>query len=296
MNHGIYTECKRFAVHDGPGIRTTLFLKGCSLHCSWCHNPETIAPTPQLAFYEGRCLGCGKCVECCSNQQLTAGKRWINREKCTVCGRCVSSCVVGALRIEGKSIGVEEAVAMLLQDRLFYGERGGATLSGGEPLLQADFCAQVLERVKQSGVNTAVDTCGNVPWSALEKVLPHTDLFLYDLKVMDSALHRQYTGCGNQLILENLLRLDGVGAKTEIRMVQIPGVNMDASQIGAAGEFLSQLKHLTSVRLLPYHSLARSKYQAVERLDTMPDVPPPSPEEMEKSAAILKQFSLNICQ
>ena len=198
-------------------------------------------------------------------------------------------CLSGALALFGGSITVDEAAEKLLEDRIFYGDRGGITLSGGEPLLQSGFCAALLERMKGAGIDCAVDTCGNVPWSAIERVMPYTDHFLYDLKCADSAKHERLTGCRNELILENLKKIDGAGKNIEIRMIIVPGCNTAESDLRGAGEILAALEHVSAVRLLAYHSLACSKFRAVGRPDTMPEVESPDAEMLEEYAGILRR-------
>ncbi|MBO4344617.1 MAG: glycyl-radical enzyme activating protein [Victivallales bacterium] len=289
-----YIDIKRFAVHDGPGIRTTLFLKGCSLRCIWCHNPESRLPQPELAIHYPKCTLCGECAKVCPCHRIADGVHDFLRADCKACGRCEAACPSGALELFGKAISVEEAAEKLLEDRIFYADGGGITVSGGEPLLQSDFCAELLEQMKAEGIHCAVDTCGNVPWTAFESVLPYTDMFLYDFKCADSEKHRRLTGSGNELILENLKRLDETGKQIEIRMVMVPEHNMEESDLRSAGEFLAPLKNASAVRLLAYHSLARSKFKAVGHQDTMPDVPSPDVDALERAAAILRNYSKNI--
>jgi len=293
MNEARYIDIKRFAVHDGPGIRTTLFLKGCSLRCIWCHNPESRLPQPELAIHYPKCTLCGECAKACSCHSIVDGQHEFNRAKCKACGRCVAACPSGVLELFGKSITVDEAAAKLLEDRIFYTDGGGITLSGGEPLLHSEFCAELLARMKAEGIHCAVDTCGNVPWSAFEAVLPYADMFLYDFKCADSEKHKRLTGSGNELILENLKKLNETGKSIEIRMIMVPGHNMDESDLRAAGDFLAPLKNISAVRLLAYHSLARSKFKAVGHPDTMPDVPSPDPDTLEKCAEILRDCGVN---
>ncbi len=289
-----YVDIKRFAVHDGPGIRTTLFLKGCALGCLWCHNPESISPRPELAIHFAKCRLCGDCAAACPNHAIADGRHLFNRQACSACGRCVDACLFRALELYGRRITVEEAAARLLEDRIFYHDTGGVTLSGGEPLLQAAFCAELLARLKAEGIHCAVDTCGHVSWEAFGRVLPLTDLFLYDFKVASTAKHKACTGQGNELILENLRRLDASGKLIEIRMIQVPGYNMEPADLHAAGEFLGALRNVTAVRLLAYHGLARSKYQTVGHTDTMPQVDSPSAEDLDRSAALLTPYGLRV--
>lgn len=287
---GIVFDVKRFAVHDGPGVRTTLFLKGCPLRCRWCHNPESTAPLPQLAYYAHKCIHCGECATVCPTQahMITDGRHEFDRAKCLACGQCEAVCLGGALRLYGKKITVEEAVKLVLEDRDFYGTAGGVTLSGGEPLLQPEFCFELLSALKREGINTAVDTCGNVKWEILEKVLPVTDLFLYDFKQADSSAHRRLTGQGNELILANLRRLSEVGARIEIRMPLIPELNDAANDLRAAGKILETLR-LERVKILPYYALARSKYAAMGIADTMPEVETPDDAVLARAGGILRE-------
>lgn len=289
-----YIDIKRFAVHDGPGVRTTLFLKGCSLRCIWCHNPESRFPQPELAIYYRKCMRCGACAEICSCHRIAGLEHEFDRAACRACGRCAEACMSGALELFGKFITVDEAADKLLEDRIFYSDGGGITISGGEPLLQSGFCAALLARMRNEGIGCAVDTSGNVPWPAFEQVLPYTDLFLYDLKCANPAKHERLTGSRNELILENLKRLDGTGGNIEIRMIMVPGYNTDESDLRAAGEILAALKNVSAVRLLAYHSLARSKFKAVGHPDTMPEVESPDVEMLENYARILRRYSDNV--
>ena len=293
---GAIVDLKRFAVHDGPGIRTTLFLKGCPLSCIWCHNPESIRRMPELGLLKNKCVLCGECAKVCPLEchSFSAGTHQINRSRCLACGKCVSACLYDALILYGRSLTAEEAAQLILEDRIFYEySNGGATVSGGEPLLQAEFCAELFRILKQEGIHCAVDTCGNVPWSAFERVLPLTDLFLYDFKEIDSEKHKAFTGAPNERILENLKHLSGCGVPIEIRMPLVPEHNMSDFDLAGAGEFLAGLENITAVRMLAYHSLAHSKYDSVGHADTMPDVPAPSVEEMEHAGQILSGFGLN---
>ena len=294
MNEARYIDIKRFAVHDGPGIRTTLFLKGCSLRCIWCHNPESRFPQPELAIHYPKCTCCGECAKVCSCHAIVNGVHEFKRANCKACGRCVDACPSGVLELFGKTMSVDEAAEKLLEDRIFYADGGGITLSGGEPLLHSAFCAELLTRMKAEGIHCAVDTCGNVPWSAFEAVLPFTDIFLYDFKCADSEKHRQLTGSGNELILENLKKLNETGKEIEIRMIMVPEHNMAEDDLRAAGEFMAPLKSISAIRLLAYHSLARSKFQAVGHPDTMPDVPSPDADALERCAEILRQYGVKV--
>lgn len=293
---GSIVDIKRFSVHDGPGIRTTIFLKGCSLHCIWCHNPESISDTPELCYYDKKCVNCWQCVAACpqNSHRMEDGRHVFIRENCTSCGLCVNVCLGDALVLYGRRITVGDVFAVVMEDEPFYQETGGGmTLSGGEPLLQAAFCAGLLGMARQKGLHTAVDTCGAVPWESFLEVLPFTDLFLYDIKHMDSALHTKFTGMGNELIHENLRCLSRSGAAIEIRIPLIPGYNDDDINIDTTGSFLSGIDGIKKVIILPYHSLARSKYRALGLVDTLPCVASPSDETLRKTAERLCAFGLN---
>ena len=293
MTQARYIDIKRFAVHDGPGIRTTLFLKGCSLRCIWCHNPESRSPQPELAIHYPKCTLCGECAKVCPCHRIVNGVHEFDRTACKACGKCEAACPSGALELFGKTMTADEAAEKLLEDRIFYPDGGGITLSGGEPLLQSQFCAELLRKMKAEGIHCAVDTCGNVPWSAFEAVLPFTDLFLYDFKCADPEKHQRLTGSRNELILENLKKLDAAGKNIEIRMILVPEHNMSEDDLHAAGDFLAPLTNVSAVRLLAYHSLARSKFKAVGHPDTMPDVHSPNAEELESCAQILRSYAIN---
>mgnify|MGYP003311318884 CR=1 FL=1 len=289
-----YIDIKRFAVHDGPGIRTTLFFKGCSLHCIWCHNPESIRSQPELAIHYPKCTLCGECQTVCKCHKIIDGKHEFDRKSCIACGKCTEACFSNVLELFGKTITVDEAAEKLLEDRIFYENDGGITVSGGEPLLHSDFCAELFRKMHEQGIHCAVDTCGNVPWTSFETVLPFADMFLYDFKCADPEKHKQLTGCRNDLILENLKKLNDTRKNIEIRMIMVPELNMSDTDLHAAGKFMAPLKSISAVRLLAYHSLARSKFAAVGHPDTMPDVPSPDAQTLEKAADILRGYGLNV--
>ena len=248
----VISDIKRFAVHDGDGIRTTVFFKGCPLKCLWCHNPESISFQPETAFYRNKCIGCGECKK---SDFLP------------------ESCLGEAKFFYGKEMTVEEIFPILTEDLPFYETSGGGvTLSGGECLCQADFCAELLKVLKKRGINTAVDTCGFVSQSAFDKVLPFTDTFLYDVKAFDEDVHIQCTGQSNKRILENLLYLDAKGAKIEIRIPYVPHFNSD--QMEKIADFLRPLKSIVKTVILPYHNYAGSKYEALGMENTLPAILP----------------------
>ena len=277
--YGIISDIKRFAVHDGDGIRTTVFLKGCSLKCVWCHNPEGISFKPQLAYYENKCIGCGECVPVCPQNahKMTDNGHLFQRDLCLACGKCVDDCLGSAITFYGKKITVEELLPTLLEDRDFYETSGGGvTVSGGECLCQADFCAELLKALKVQGINTAVDTCGFVPKEAIDKVLPYTDKFLYDIKAIDEDVHIKCTGQSNKQILENIKYIDSFDIPIEVRIPYVP--NFNDNQIDKIADFLKPIKNITAVKVLPYHNYAGSKYAALNMENTLPESLPTNKE------------------
>ena len=303
MNDIPIAAIRRLTLHDGPGTRTTVFVKGCPLHCRWCHNPECISATPQLLFHDNLCVGCGKCAAVCPHgaqkwverqkskveSQKAEVERQIDRSRCRLCGRCVEICWHGALEICGHKYTPETLLPLLLRDAGFYESGGGVTVSGGEPLLYAEAVARLFALLRERGIRAALDTCGEAPWDAFEDVLPFTDLVLFDIKGMDSERHRANTGRGNERIHDNLRRLGARGVPVEVRMPVVPGCNDGEADFEAAAELLAQIPSLVAVRLLPYRSLARSKYRAAGMPDTMPDESTPDTGFLEPRAAILRR-------
>lgn len=286
------TAIKRFAVHDGDGIRTTVFFKGCPLKCIWCHNPETQSPRSELAFYRHKCVLCRRCENLCNCHSFFENIHTVDRSKCTMCKKCIKVCPQNAFEIFGIEKSADEICSILLKDKDFYSESGGGiTLSGGECLLQSEACSEILKNMKREGINTAADTCGYVSKSAIDDVMPYTDLFLYDIKAIDEDIHIKYTGCSNKIILDNLVYLDRCGAKTEVRIPYVPGCN--GNEIEKIALFLSKLNNLTGVKVLPYHNLAASKYDALDMENTLPDKLVCSG-DIKKAETMLENFRLNI--
>lgn len=282
-------EIKRLAIHDGDGIRTTVFFKGCPLKCVWCHNPEGIAHQPQLAYYSQKCIGCMECVTVCPARahRDENGVHTFDRTACQGCGACADVCLGEALTFFGREVTVDELLPVLLEDKEFYeSSGGGVTLSGGECLVQADFCAELLKRLKEQGIHTAVDTCGFVSRETLDKVIPYTDVFLYDVKAVDEDVHIKCTGQSNRIILENLKYLDEKGKTTQIRIPYVPEYN--AGQMENIRAFLSGLNHVDEVRVLGYHNYAGSKYEALGMENTLP-LRLPAQEELERAERTVVQ-------
>lgn len=284
MAEGNIFDIQRFCVHDGPGIRTTVFFKGCNLRCFWCHNPESLHAGTEVQYLAMKCIACGACAACCPNgcHRMVDGMHGYDRSACVACGACTAACPAEALSAIGKLYTVQDVLDIALRDKPFYQNSGGGiTCSGGEPMLQHGFLRELLSAAKANGLHTAVDTAGNVPFAWFEEVLPHTDLFLYDLKCMDSERHTAVTGVGNGLILENIQKLSQAGASIWVRIPVIPTVNdMMENMEGAAG-FLQPLKGVQKVELLTYHRLGGGKYESMGKSYAATDLVPRSKEQMQ---------------
>ena len=276
---GKVSDILPFSLNDGPGIRTTVFLKGCPLRCAWCHNPESQCGTAQLFWSESLCIRCGACAAACPFGARGPDGAW-DAVRCGGCGACVGVCPAGANRLIGETVTVEETVEQAARDKLFFRDRGGVTFSGGEPLMQADFVAACEESLNGRGIRCAVETSCCMPWEELRPLIPLTDLFLCDWKLTDSALHRQYTGAGNETIRENLARLNEKGARMILRCPIVPGVNDNEAHFAAIGEMTWKLKQIEQVDLLPYHDTGNDKRK---RLGLPPAVFPVPTQEQKRA-------------
>jgi len=277
-------DIQRFSIHDGPGIRTTVFLQGCNLRCTWCHNPESQPAGPCVQFFPEKCIVCSQCAEACAEgaQLVIEGRRVYVRDLCRTCGACVDTCYAGALIIKAKRMSVAEVLAEVEKDRPYYDDSGGGvTFSGGEPALQSEFLAELLVASKALGLRTAVDTAAHLPWETFEKLLPHTDLFLVDVKAFEEETHRAGTGAGNRRILENVRRLAASGVELRIRIPIIPGFNADAAELGKIADFLAGLERVPPVELLPFHHLGGGKYESLGQEYPSRKIQPPSDDAME---------------
>ena len=296
MTTGTVFNIQRYSIHDGPGIRTTVFLKGCPLNCWWCQNPESQLSGQEMIFWEDRCIGCGACSTICPSGaiQIKNGIPVTEKEKCILCGKCIEKCPALAREMIGKKMTAEEVLKEIEKDLVFYEESGGGvTFSGGEPLGQSEFLESLLNCCQKKKIHIAVDTSGYISWGILDKITPKVDLFLYDLKIMDIKRHIKYTGVSNEIILENLKKLSSIHNNIFVRFPVIPGINDDYQNIKRTGEFLSSLK-IAQVNLLPYHYIGIDKYKKVGRTYKLAEIQPSSEEKLSEVSAILRKFNLNV--
>jgi pyruvate formate lyase activating enzyme len=276
--NGLVFNIQRYSIHDGPGIRTVVFLKGCPLECLWCCNPESQSFKPELQFFAATCTHCGLCIQACPEDALNpdpwlkTGKK-IDRSKCTACGECTQVCPSGSLKIYGQEMSVEAVVEEVLRDPSYYRRSGGGvTLSGGEPMGQPDFARQVLQACYEHNVHTAIETTGVVAWPLYEAILPYTDLFLYDMKHMDSQVHRQLTRVPNERIVDNARRLSAAGARIILRIPLIPGLNTQPENLERTADLAAELGVL-EVHLMTFHQMGKDKYIRLERDYQLPEMP-----------------------
>ena len=282
---GLIFDIKRFSIHDGPGIRSTVFMKGCPLSCSWCHNPESQSFKTELIFRTERCLGCESCLDACPEGAISVidGKIITDQTRCAVCGECVLNCYPGAREIIGQEVTPQDVVDELIRDQLFYEESGGGvTFSGGEPLSQPDFLEETLKLCKNVGLNTALDTCGAGSWNQLDRQIKSLDLVLFDLKILDDGLHKQYTGVSNTEILKNFHLLTKSDVNIIVRRPVIPGVNDSREEINRLGKFLTETNGNSKIDLLPYHAMSLDKYKRLGREQLPATWESPSLEMMEQ--------------
>lgn len=265
---------QRFCINDGPGIRTTVFLKGCMLNCIWCHNPESKSPHPQLMLHTSKCVGCGECISACPRalHVFEDGRHLINRDPCVACGSCADACV-GALELCGEDMTAEEIIAQVMKDKSFYRSSGGGmTLSGGDPLFSPAFTLELLKKAKEQGLHTCIETCGYAKWADIEALLPYVDIFLWDVKESDESRHKEYTGVSNRLILENLHQLNEAGARIILRCPIIPGYNDREEHLLFLGNLAEKLEGVEKVDVEPYHPMGSSKSEELGQKYPMEDM------------------------
>ncbi len=297
---GLIFDIRKYSIHDGPGVRTTVFFKGCPLRCRWCCNPESQSGRPELIWVGERCLGCDLCLDACEKAALSTeatGGKAIDRERCDVCGVCAQRCPGEALNLIGRWVTVDEVLAEVTRDALYFeASGGGLTLSGGEPLAQPDFAAELLRRYKreEKGGHTAVETCGFVAWPVIERVAPDVDLFLYDLKHLDPEEHRRLTGEGNQLVLDNARRLAAAGYAMVMRLPLIAGVNDRREHLEDAADFILSLPGVRRLDLLPYHRLGEPKYRRLGKDYALEGEPPLDSRQVARAAEILSAKGLEV--
>jgi len=295
---GIIFDIKRYAIHDGPGIRTTVFLKGCSLRCQWCHNPEGIKSKPEIVLRSTRCAKeCSECVSVCPQDAISKDGNFIeiDQDKCDLCGVCDDVCVYEALEIVGREVTVKEVMDEIEKDGIFFDESGGGiTFSGGEPLMQIDFLETLLKEIKKKNIHVTLDTSGYVSFEDLERVSPNVDLFLYDIKIMDKEKHEKYTGVSNKLILENLRKLSEIGKPVAVRIPLVSGINDDDQNIQMLAEYLHGLKNIKQINLLAYHRGGCEKYKRLRKEKIAKTFNSPSDERIEEIKKILTRSGFSV--
>lgn len=298
MTNGIVFNIQHYSIHDGPGIRTDVFLKGCFLRCSWCQNPESQSLTPELFNFKEKCTGCGRCVEVCPQKaiQIKEAKSKTDRNKCKSCGRCVQICPSDARSLIGQEMSAEEVFKKVKGDELFYRRsKGGMTLTGGDPLFQPGFSKNLLSLCRQAGIHTALETCGYSRWETLKDILQNVDLVLFDLKHMNSEKHLEFTGVPNDLILDNARKIHQM-LKIPIwaRVPVIPGYNDSAENICATAEFVSkELSRSVPVYLLAYHRLGETKYERLDEEGKNLSIIPPNNDHMLELQKIVVSYGLD---
>ncbi|MFW6309314.1 MAG: glycyl-radical enzyme activating protein [bacterium] len=283
---GTIFDIQRFSIHDGPGIRTTVFFKGCPLNCLWCHNPESINKYPELSYDKLKCIGCNLCLEVCSQKAIinnVKDEKIHYRERCLSCWQCVQECPANALKIQGEKYNLKDVFREVKEDLPFYEESGGGvTLSGGEPTVQIEFCRELLKKCKSEGIHTALDTSGYSTWNNLKSILPFLDLILFDLKHMEASRHKKLTGVSNQLILDNLTKINREGIPVDVRIPVIPGYNDSKQNLSSTANFINNLENIKKVTLLKYHQLGLSKPWQFNQSRGIKEIEPPSDKRMEE--------------
>jgi len=296
MQTGLIFDIKRYSINDGPGIRITIFFKGCPLRCAWCHNPESFSSQVQKMYTASKCIGAVECIKVCPNDALTLTPQGIvtDAERCKLCGKCAEACPTKAIEMTGQIYTVDQIMEVIEKERLVFDQSGGGvTFSGGEPLLHSDFLIELLDACGEKGFHRSVDTSGFTDTSKLLEVAKRTDLFLYDLKLMDTERHRKFTGVNNEKILFNLEELAKTGANINIRIPFIGGVNTDVENMEKAAEFIAHLAGETKlINLLPYHQIAAHKYKKLGGEYSSGNMKEPSNEELEMAINVFAKYGL----
>ncbi len=290
---GLVFDIQRFSLHDGPGIRTTVFLKGCPMRCLWCHNPESLSDKPEIAFYKAKCIDCGRCAEACPNQALGPGDRRIDRAKCRACGECVRACPAEALQMIGRLSTLSQTLDEVMRDEPFYASSGGGvTISGGEPLHQYEFSYSLLAACKRQGLHTAVETSGLGSWEKVKGLAAVTDLFLYDVKVVDPKKHKKLCRSENSVIVDNARKLAQDGVRIIYRTPIIPGLNDSADDLRNLGELILSLPGEPKLELMPYHSIGSGKYEALGMRNALSELNVPY--DLDEQKAVLASMGVTL--
>lgn len=295
MEKAIITNIQRFSIHDGPGIRTVVFFKGCPLRCLWCANPETHLKKPEISWQPTKCIGCGYCYEHCPENALKR-EDWlrVDKEKCTLCGQCISECFAGAIKLEGEEKTTQEILAEVLKDKAFFEESGGGiTISGGEVLMQPEAASELLKMAKEAGITTAIETTGYAKREALDMVAAYCDTILYDVKHISSETHKKFTGVPNEIILDNIKYLAAQEKNVIVRIPLIPTFNLSDELAGDLADFMNEAG-LKTLNVLPFHQLARGKYSSLNKEYSFADVEPPTNEEVQHFADIVRNKGIEV--
>jgi glycyl-radical enzyme activating protein len=295
MNRGLVFDIQRFSLHDGHGIRTLVFMKGCPLRCPWCSNPESQSRKPEVMFFEERCISCGACIEACPNGEALRAHWPLGDGSCDDCTPCVAACWPRARVMVGREMSRDDVLEIIRRDRVFYEEsHGGITVGGGEPTMQPDFVAGLLESCRAEGIHTAIETCGYAPWETMKKVLDHVDELLMDIKHMDSAIHKEWTGVANERILANAQEAANLVQEMVVRVPLIPGFNDDNDNLNELGAFVKQkLTGVTRVDVLPYHSTGESKSTRLRREFKLGTLEPQGRDRLGEIKALLSSYGLD---
>lgn len=297
MPAGTIFDIKRYSIHDGPGIRTSVFFKGCPLNCWWCHNPESQCAEPVVLYKPDRCIGCGACVDACPEGAIRLTQKGFTADPkiCRSHGTCADVCPSGARELVGMTMDVPQVMREIEKDRLFYDESGGGvTFTGGEPLMQPVFLEALLRECRRVDIHTAVDTTGYADPGIIRSIAPYTSLFLYDIKFMDPQKHLKYTGVSNELVLKNLVTLSGEGAAISVRVPVIPGINDDDKEMTAIAAFVADLPGVVELAVLPYHGTAQKKYERFGMEYLLGDLQEPRGEDVEALADFFRDKGLNV--
>jgi len=296
MSSGIIFDIKRYAIHDGPGIRTAVFFKGCPLDCWWCHNPEGQSGKPQLIFRSNRCKSSNACLDAGPREAITWKEGSVTHwDACDDCGKCAEVCFAGAREIIGREMTIHQLMAEVGRDIPFYDQSsGGVTFTGGEPMQQIEFLEEALHTCKEQQIHTTVDTSGHTSWKNISSILHLVDLFLYDVKLMDANQHIKYTSVSNRRILDNLYKLSSANAHIIVRIPLIPGINDNHENMELCGSYLAVLPHLDGVELMPYHEIGIAKYQALGMNYRMANTVSPTDEQISRVEELISGYHLPV--